>query len=74
MIAYSPERRGETTVVEDAMAVTDGKFRLNLPGRKVKSVTLAPEGTPVEYSIKEESIEISVPIFKGFALISLEVE
>ena len=74
LIAYSPERRGETTVVEDAMAVIDGKFRLNLPGKKVKSVTLAPSGTSVEYSVNGDSVEITAPVFKGFALISLEVE
>lgn len=74
LIAYSPERRGETTVVEDAMAVIDGKFRLNLPGKNVKSVTLAPSGTSVEYSVNGDSVEITAPVFKGFALISLEVE
>ncbi|MBQ9771138.1 MAG: alpha-L-fucosidase [Lentisphaeria bacterium] len=73
LVAYAPERRGDATVVEDAMAVMDGKFRLNLPGKKVKAVTLAPTGAAVDYTINGDTIEITVPVFKGFALISLEV-
>lgn len=74
LIAYAPERRGEATVVEDEMAVLDGKFRVNLPGKKVKAVTLAPAGTPVEYAVDGDRIEITAPAFKGFSLISIEVE
>ena len=72
IISYSPERRGEATVVENAIAILDGKFRLNLDGKKVKSVTLAPDGTPVDYTIDGNAVEISLPPFKGFALVSLE--
>lgn len=74
VIAYAPERRGDATVVEDSMAVMDGKFRLHLPGKTVKSVRLAPSGLPVDYSVSGNFVEIQVPPFKGFALISLEIE
>ena len=56
------------------MAVMDGKFRLHLPGKTVKSVRLAPSGLPVDYSVSGNFVEIQVPPFKGFALISLEIE
>ena len=74
LIAYAPERRGDATVVEDEMTVADGRFRLNLNGKKVKSAVLAPNGIPVGYSENHGTTEISVPLFKGYALISVETE
>ena len=72
LIAYAPERRGNATVVEDAMAVMDGVFKLNLEGKEIKSVTLAPTGAVLEYSVQDGIAEIKVPPFKGFALIAVE--
>ena len=74
LIAYAPERRGETTVVEDAAAVLDGRFKVQLSGRKVKSVVLAPCGTPLEYTVADDYAEIVMPPFKGYALAVIELE
>lgn len=41
-------------------------------GKKVKSVTLAPDGIPVDYPIDGNAVEITLPPFKGFALVALE--
>lgn len=73
IIAYAPERRGQTCVVEDAMAVLDGRFKLHLPSANIKSVTLAPNGTPLEHTVNDSTVEIALPPFKGFALAVIEL-
>jgi len=68
LIAYAPEQRGNTTVVEDGAVVADGRFRVLTAGRKVKSVTLAPDGLPLDFEVKDGYTAVGMPLFKSFAM------
>ena len=72
LIAYAPEKRGEITVVEDAAAVVGGHFKVLTGDRKVKSVVLAPEGSPVDFSVEDGYADIRMPVFKGYAMAVIE--
>lgn len=72
LIAYAPEKRGEITVVEDAAAVVGGRFKVLTGDRRVKSVVLAPEGSPVDFSVEDGYADIRMPVFKGYAMAVIE--
>ena len=72
LIAYAPEKRVNVTVVEDPVAVLNASFKVFTGTRRIKSVTMAPENTPVEFTVNGDYTEIKLPIFEGFALVVLE--
>ena len=72
VIAYAPESRGGCPVVEDPVAIVDGSVKILTAGRNITRVTLAPEGTPVEFVTEGDYTKIKLPLIKGYALLSLE--
>ena len=72
IVAYSPERRANAMVVEDPVAVVNGSFRILTAGRKISSVCLAPDMTPVEFKNDGDYTEVKLPVFEGFALVVLK--
>ncbi|MBQ9338191.1 MAG: alpha-L-fucosidase [Lentisphaeria bacterium] len=72
LIAYAPEKRADTTVVEDSAAVLNGEFSVLTAGRKITRAYLAPEGTPLEVETKGNYTKIKLPPFEGYALAVLE--
>ena len=71
LIAYAPEKRGATTVVEEPLAVVNAKFKVRTDNRVVKSVTLAPDGQNLEYTVSGNYTEITLPVFQGYTLVSI---
>ena len=71
LTAYLPEKRGATTVVEEGLAVVNGKFRIRTGDLQVKSVALAPAGEALEYAVSGDYTEITLPVFQGYALVSV---
>ncbi|MBO4632583.1 MAG: hypothetical protein J5858_11730 [Lentisphaeria bacterium] len=72
LIAYAPEKRANTTVVEDPAAVLNGSFQIRTAGRKISKAYLAPSGNPVEIKTEGDYTEIRLPAFEGYALVVLE--
>jgi len=72
VIAYAPESRGGCPVVEDPVTVAEGSVKVLTAGRNITRVTLAPEGTPVEFTAEGDYTKIKLPFLKGYALLSLE--
>ncbi|MBO7147438.1 MAG: alpha-L-fucosidase [Lentisphaeria bacterium] len=71
LIAYAPEKRGATTVVEEPLAVVNAKFKVRTDNRVVKSVTLAPDGQNLDYTVSGNYTEITLPVFQGYTLVSI---
>jgi hypothetical protein len=72
LIAYAPEKRGEAFVVEDGAVVADGRFKVFIGDKKVKSVKrINSEGT-LEFALKDGYISICIPLFKGYELVNIE--
>ena len=72
LIAYQPERRGNAAVVEEAGAIVNASFQVLTAGRKITRAWLAPDKTPVDFSVKGDYTEIRLPAMEGYALIVLE--
>lgn len=72
LVAYSPEKRANTTVVEDPAAVVNGAFKVLTAGKKFTKAYLAPDKTPVDFKTKGDYTEIKLPVFEGFAMVVLE--
>lgn len=72
--SYAPERRINTNVVEEGLAVLNGSFDILTGNQKVKGAYLAPDMTPVEFSQHDSYTTIKLPPFEGYALTVLELE
>lgn len=74
LTAYVPEKRHDAFVVEDPIAVVNGRIRVLTSGRKVKRVYFAPDYREVDFSTEGDYTAIVLPLFAGFALVSIEFE
>ncbi len=72
LTAYAPERRINTNVVEDALAVLNGSFAVKTDGRTVKKAYLAADRNPIEIKQDGNYTKIKMPPFEGYALAVLE--
>lgn len=72
IVAYSPERRADTMVVEDPIAVVNGSFEVLTAGRNISEVVLAPAMTPLAFRNNGDYTEVRLPVFEGYALIVLK--
>ena len=72
LIAYAPEKRANTTVVEDPAAVLNGEFSVRTAGRKISRAYLAPDRTPLKVETEGDYTRIKLPPFEGYALVVLE--
>ena len=72
VIAYAPEKRGDTAVVEDPAAVVNGEFLLRTGELGIKNAYLAPDRSPVGIAREGEYTRIKLPVFEGYALVVLE--
>ena len=72
LIAYAPEKRGEAFVVEDGAVVADGKFKVFIGEKTVKSVKRVNSDGTLDFEVKDNYIEIHIPLFKGYELLNVE--
>ena len=72
LIAYTPERRGNATVVEDPATVAEGSFEVRTTGKRVARAHLAPDLVPAEFSADGNYTSVKTPLFTGYAVIVLE--
>ena len=74
VIAYAPEKRGETAVVEDPAAVVNGEILVRTGEHNIKNAYLAPDRIPVETLREGAYTWIKLPVFEGYALVALEYD
>ena len=74
ILSYVPEKRNNAFVVEDPIAVVNGKFSVLTAGRKVKAVSLAPAMTPVDFVTEGDYTTIDLPVFEGYAMVNIAFE
>ena len=73
LLYYVPERRSmDIDVIEDVVPLRDIGLSLNLAGRTIKRVRLAPQGTELPFGMKAERLELRIPLIAGHQMISLE--
>ena len=73
LLHYLPERRGiEFDTLEDVIPVYDVGLELNLP-KKVKSVTLVPEGKALTFE-QHERLRFRLPKLVGHQMVELNYE
>jgi len=72
VIAYAPEKRADTAVVEDPLAVANGEFLVRTGNRPVASVYLAPDRAPVEFRVEGDYIRVKLPVFEGYTVVVFE--
>ena len=73
LLHYIPERRGVAfDTLEDVIPVYNVDLKLNVP-KKVKSVTLVPEGNPLEFE-QRERLSFKVPKLTGHQMVELQYE
>ena len=72
VIAYAAEKRGDTAVVEDPLAVLGGEFLLRTGARRIRKAGLAPGMEAVEIAREGEYTRIKLPAFEGYAVVVLE--
>jgi hypothetical protein len=73
ILSYVPELRGEKTeMIEEPCIVTDAKIELRLNGQFPQQVYLAPTGTGLPFTVKNNYACAEIPLFKGYALIVFE--
>ncbi|MCK5844447.1 MAG: alpha-L-fucosidase [Victivallales bacterium] len=72
LFSYLPELRGrQTQVIEEPVPLRDVKLKVALDGAKLESAELAPEETPIDFSIQDDYAEIIVPEVNGYAMVVL---
>ena len=72
LLAYAPEQRAGTAVVEDPAAVVNGEFLVRTAGRKIAAAYLAPDRAPVECRTEGDYTRVKLPLFEGYAAVVLE--
>ena len=72
ILHYIPEARSrDVDVIEDVLPLYEVKMAVKLD-RKVKKVTLQPEGAPVEFTQEGGVVSFTVPKVEGYQIVVME--
>ena len=72
IMAYCPERRGETSAVEDRITLVNTEIALRMDGRPVRKVYLAPDRKKLPFEQQDGYCTVQIPLISGYALIVFE--
>lgn len=72
LLTYLPELRGEAQMIEEPIEVRDVKLFLNLDGKKVNNVYLAPSRIKVPFAIEDGYVKVNIPEVIGYQAIVFE--
>ncbi len=72
LLAYAPELRGESVALEDRVTLADTEILLRLDGRRLTRVYLAPERTPLPFTVADDVARVVLPVCNGHAIIVFE--
>ena len=72
LLHYIPERRGkEFDTIEDVIPVYNVSINVNIPA-DIKTVTLQPQGKPLEFSREGKSVRFVVDVIEGHQMVVLQ--
>ncbi|MDD4098202.1 MAG: hypothetical protein PHC30_05490, partial [Lentisphaeria bacterium] len=69
LLAYAPELRGEAVALEDRVTLTDTELLLRLDGRQLSRVYVAPDRTPLPFTVADDVARVVLPLFHGHAIV-----
>lgn len=72
LLHYIPERRSQTIdIIEDVIPLYNIKISINAT-EDVKNVMCVPENQSLEYEIKDDRVEFTLPKLEGHQMVSIE--
>ena len=74
LLAYVPELRGKSLVLEDSIALTNVKVCLDHAGKKIQQIYLPPGKTPLEWKETPDGTQFVIPRMDGYAMAVVEYE
>jgi hypothetical protein len=70
VMAYVPEKRGEKIeMIEEPIEVHNFEIALRIDAGKINSVYMAPDKTPLNFSMENGYAKVTVPSVNGYAVI-----
>ncbi|MBR4673161.1 MAG: beta-galactosidase trimerization domain-containing protein [Victivallales bacterium] len=73
LLCYVPEKRGtHMEIVEEPSIALDVKAKLRLDGFQPTTLYLAPDRTPLPFTIQDDYATFTIPVVKGYAMAVLE--
>lgn len=72
IIAYLPELRGNTEIIEDPITVLNAKISLRVDGSYFNNAYLAPEKRYLQIERGDKYVSVVIPEFTGYALLVFE--
>ncbi|KPV55543.1 hypothetical protein QJ48_32625, partial [Paenibacillus sp. A3] len=61
-------------IIEDIVPLYNIDVKLRLPGRRVKGVYLAPQGTPLDYRSDAEGIKYTLPELECHQMVVIDLQ
>jgi hypothetical protein len=72
---YVPERRSrDIDIVEDVVPLYRVKASIRVEGRRVRSVSLAPQGGTLRYELANGRVEFEIPEIVGHQMVCIDLE
>lgn len=72
LLAYLPELRGKSIVVEDELTLNNTSLALRLDGFAPKRAFLMPDRQPLAFTVQDGYAKVTVPTMSGYALVVFE--
>ena len=72
LMSYVPERRGNVDMIEEPIELRDVQVALRSDDMQVSSVYLAPDRTPLDFTVEESYVHTTVPEVHGYAVVVFE--
>jgi hypothetical protein len=73
VLSYVPERRGSNAdVIEEPIELRNVRVSLRTDVRRPGRVYLAPSEEPLPHEMREEYIETTIPVVRGYAMVVFE--
>ncbi len=72
LLAYCPEKRCDSIVVEDRVDVRTARVSLRLDGKKISRAFCAPDGPALSFEENDGYCQVDVPPFSGYCLLVFE--
>ncbi|MCX8170881.1 MAG: beta-galactosidase trimerization domain-containing protein [Candidatus Bathyarchaeota archaeon] len=71
LLHYIPERRGQDfDIIEDLIPIFNVRVSVRVP-KKVEKVMLVPEEAPLDFKVKDNRVEFTIPKVEGHQMVAL---
>jgi hypothetical protein len=72
ILAYIPEMRGKSQMIEEPIELHNVKISLRVDGKTPKKVYVAPEKKSLPFSIINGYVNVTIPVSIGYSLVVFE--